>query len=69
MSIHDNIAFNSMAYEPDINGRLKFDINWEYAYGKLDKGKYRLIKSALIDSEPCNEKGCNHYYISVEFDF
>lgn len=66
--IHDNIAFNSMAYGPDINGRLQFDVNWEYAYGKLKRGKYRIVKSVLIDSEPCDEDGCNHYYISVEFD-
>ena len=59
--------FNSMAYIPDKNGHLEFDIYWGNTYGKLSKGKYRIVKYALIDKGKCNPK-CNHYYFSVEFN-
>lgn len=60
-------GFNSMAYFPDKNGNLIFDINWFYMYGRLDNGEYRIIKSALINNKGCNPI-CKHYYFSVEFD-
>lgn len=67
LKIKNKIGFNSMAYYPDINGQLEFDINWDYAYGKLDAGKYRIVKDALISTEGCNPT-CKHYYFSVEFE-
>ena len=56
------------AYLPDINGYLQFEINWEKMYGQLEKGKYRIVKTALINNEECAEEKCNTYYFSVEFD-
>ena len=64
----DNCFFNSIGYLPDINGYLQFEINWEKMYGQLEKGKYRIVKTALINSEECTEEKCNTYYFSVEFD-
>lgn len=40
----DNAAFNAMGYIPDANGEVKFTINWEWLYGKLPSGAYRLWK-------------------------
>ena len=40
----DNGAFNAMGYIPDANGKVKFTINWEWLYGKLPSGEYRLWK-------------------------
>lgn len=64
----DNCFFNSIGYLPDINGYLQFEINWEKMYGQLEKGKYRIVKTALINNEECAEEKCNTYYFSVEFD-
>jgi len=58
----------AMAYGPDINGILEFKFNWKRYYGELDPGKYRIVKEALIESEPCTEKLCRKYLISAEFD-
>ena len=67
-NICDNCVFNSIAYGPDINGHLLLNLNWEIIYGKLSNGKYRIIKSALLNSDiPC-ENECKKYYISVEFE-
>lgn len=61
------LYFNSVAYTPDKNGNLEFDIKWSYTYGSLNSGRYRIVKYALIDTEGCDPI-CNHYYFSVEFD-
>jgi len=66
-NICSNCAFNAMAYGPDQNGFLTFDIHWERMYGALSQGKYRVVKSALLRDETCFEKKCKHYYFSVEF--
>lgn len=39
---------------------LEFKINWELNYGTLKKGKYRIVKKAINES--------NEEYISVEFE-
>ena len=51
----DNYGFNDIAYMPNPKGELEFELNWNWLYGKLDEGNYRIIKQA-------NEK-----YISIEF--
>lgn len=47
--IHDDYAFNSMAYYVDENGILEMNHNWEYIYGSLDKGIYRLVKNVFLN--------------------
>jgi hypothetical protein len=66
--ICDNCAWDLMAYGPDKYGHLIMNINWEKLYGKLDKGRYRIVKDALRKDEECSEKECKRYYISVEFN-
>ena len=40
----DHGAFNAMGYLPDENGEVKFTINWEWLYGTLPAGTYRMLK-------------------------
>jgi hypothetical protein len=40
----DNYAFTAIGYIPNENGEVKFTINWEWLYGKLPSGTYRLWK-------------------------
>lgn len=65
--INDNFAFNSMAYYVDENGILEMNQNWEYMYGKLDKGIYRIVKRVFFDSDIPIEMGDN-YYVWTEFE-
>lgn len=59
--IIDNYAWTSKGYTKDENNELVFNINWEWLYGKLNNGKYRIVKST---SKPV--EGTVHY-ITVEF--
>lgn len=65
--IHDDYGFNEMAYYTDDDGKLEFNYNWEYIYGQLENGEYRLAKSAyLVSNTPVTED--DKLYFSVEFN-
>ena len=54
-TVIDNYGFDLVGYLPDINGEVKFDVNWEWLYGQLPPGNYRIVKEV------------NSQNISVEF--
>lgn len=43
-TIIENYGFTDIAYYPNENNEVKFVIDWEWLYGKLSKGNYRLVK-------------------------
>ncbi len=55
-----------MAYYVDDNGNLEFEINWEYAYGSLENGEYRIVKDTLPNLERAINES-DKMYFSVEF--
>lgn len=55
-TIIENFGFNDLGYLPNENGEVTFDVDWEWLYGKLPQGTYRIIKQV------------NHQYISVPFE-
>ncbi|MBQ6841212.1 MAG: helix-turn-helix domain-containing protein [Bacilli bacterium] len=66
-SIHDDYAWNLMAYSVDKMGKLEFNHDWSYMYGELPKGYYRLVKIVLPNVDRAvTEK--DRKYISVEFE-
>ena len=66
-TIDDNYAFNDMAYYVNEDGILEMDQNWEYMYGELPKGIYRIVKNVFFESDiPININ--DHYYIWQEFE-
>lgn len=54
-TIRDDYAFNSIAYLPDENNEVKFEMDWEWLYGELPIGSYRILKQV------------NGEIISIEF--
>lgn len=54
--IIDNYGFTAMGYKVNEDGIIEFKIDWEWLYGKLDDGEYRIVKSVNHDK-----------YFSVEF--
>ena len=48
-------GFNEIGYLPDENNEVKFVINWEWLYGELPLGSYRILKQV------------NDKYISIQF--
>ena len=64
--VHGDMYFNAMAYYVDDNGNLEFEINWEYAYGSLENGEYRIVKDTLPNLERAINES-DKMYFSVEF--
>jgi len=58
----NDLFFTMPAFELKINESVEFEIDWEYGYGKLKPGKYRLIK----DLDTLNDKN-KQIYIASEF--
>ena len=48
-------GFNSIGYNVDKNNEVKFVINWEWLYGELPLGSYRILKES------------HNKYISIPF--
>lgn len=59
--------FNMIAYILKPKESRKITVDWEYYYGKLSPGKYRLIKDVFSESDiPIEES--NKVYIGAEFE-
>ena len=52
----NDFGFNEMGYKPNEKNEVYFETKWDWLYGELNEGNYRIIKQA-------NEK-----YIAVEFN-
>ena len=63
-TVINNYGFDDRGYYTDKNDEVKFQIDWEWIYGELPAGKYRLWKEVI---QPCLN-GANLQYISVTFD-
>lgn len=43
--VDGNYAWNSIGYKVNDDGMLELDVRWEWLYGRLDDGYYRIVKS------------------------
>lgn len=59
--VKGNYGWNDIGYYVDKNNELELSIDWEWLYGKLEQGKYRLVKSKS------DLKNIKHNF-SVEFE-
>ena len=62
----EEINFTLMAYEVEANQTKEIKFDWEYGYGELPKGKYRLVKYMykLSDAPIDNSKKT---FVAAEF--
>ena len=60
--INAELYFNEPLWEVEQNKSQELELKWEYGYGKLTKGEYRIIKEVYFENE--SEK---KFYISAEF--
>lgn len=57
----NDLIFNTIGYTVGDDKKLELEVNWEYFYGKLEKGTYRILKTTGKSGE-----GIRHY-ITTEF--
>ena len=64
--INDNAAFIAIGYNVTKDNPRELKQTWDYMYGKLGKGTYRIVKDFSFNSDrPISEDKV--YYNSVEF--
>lgn len=62
--IIENYGFNAIGYHVDENNELEMKINWDWLYGELENGEYRLVKDAAINK---NDSYLGSGVVYVEF--
>ena len=66
-TIIDNYAWNAIAYLIPKDGTYEKEINWEWLYGKLPKGNYRIGKEIMDFRESGNfDKRIFYAYFEIE---
>ena len=60
--INVELCFTDPLWKVKENSKEEFELNWEYGYGKLASGDYRIIKEVYFEGEEENA-----FNISAEF--
>ena len=63
--IDGEYGFNDIAYEITFEGGPDWDVDWQWLYGELEEGHYRIIKEISNFKENGDYE---KYYLSAEFD-
>ena len=61
-NINVELEFNVPLWELETNSEKEIELNWEYSYGNLPSGEYRIIKQVYFENEEDQK-----FYISAEF--
>lgn len=63
-AIIEDYGFTSIGYELNPGGRNEVKVDWEWLYGSIDSGEYRIVKDVLKKKPP---GGYDTYYLAAEF--
>ncbi len=63
--IQDNLAWTLQAYTVPIEDSVSYEINWNWCYGTLSAGKYRLVKE-FMDFRGTANYDEEEYYVDFE---
>ncbi len=64
VAIEENYGFNDIAYELTRQNNSEWVVDWDWLYGNLEPGEYRIIKK-LLDNNSSDKY--NIYYLTAEF--
>lgn len=64
--IIDNAGYNDIAYIIPSEGESELETNWEWLYGKLDPGTYKITKKVTAQKEDGSDSNPN-YPLSAQF--
>lgn len=63
----NDMNFNMIAYILEPKESKEINVDWEYHYGKLIPGEYRIIKGVFLESDIPIEPS-DYVYIGAEFE-
>lgn len=62
--VEGNYGFNDVGYELGSGDEREWLVDWDWLYGSLDKGEYRIVKS-ILDFRGTGDY--DKYYLAAEF--
>jgi len=62
--IEGNYGFDAIGYELASGGHGEWAVDWEWLYGSLETGEYRIVKD-ILDFRGSGEY--DTYYLAAEF--
>ena len=66
-TIIDNGVFTDIGYNIPKNGEAEIETNWEWLYGKLEPGTYKITKTVLDSGASSEGDSLNRYTLSAQF--
>ena len=66
-TIIDNGVFTDIGYNIPKNGEAEIETNWEWLYGKLGSGTYKITKDVLDSGVSSEGDSLNRYTMSAQF--
>lgn len=66
LELEGELAWTMEAYIVPLNGTIEWDVNWEWLYGELEPGHYRVGKEFMNFRGPGDS---DHVMIYTEFSF
>jgi len=63
-AIIENYGFNAIGYDLTSGNSREMKVNWEWLYGNLDGGEYRIVKD-ILDFRKTGDY--DKYYLATEF--
>ena len=64
VALDGNYGFNSIGYDLDPSGNREMTIDWDWIYGSLDAGEYRIVKD-ILDVKKAGDY--DKYSLTAEF--
>jgi len=61
----DEVAWDAIAYLVPMGGSVEFELDWEWLYGELPEGTYRLVKS-FMDFREAGDYDTETYHADFE---
>ena len=69
IELEQPLVWNSLAYTLISRGQREINIDFTYGYGKLSKGRYRLVKKVFKESDvPVDESKYQRVYVEFEVE-
>ena len=65
--IISNYGFTDIGYLIPEEGESELEINWEWLYGKLPAGTYRITKTVLDQGKPDGGRPFSEYPLTAQF--
>lgn len=65
--VEENYGFTDIGYQLSISKVEEWEMDWEWLYGKLETGEYRMVKGILDSGEAGEYEEYEEYDLTAEF--